>query len=178
MNSNPMKKQPTRKIRIRTVNPGEQAKGNGVLYYVTQESAAAIHLDNYALSPELRARVTLAKLPNGNLANSAGQEFEITRDSHATGTGPATGTGDTDLSWLPNGGAGIEARHLETSGAPVQEVIVAYHRLGKPAAWIASRLSHRYGDALERVVASYVALLEGAQELPGFPSMDRIEGAR
>lgn len=66
-----------RQIRIRCVVPGQPSTGNGIRYYVVQESDAAIHLDNRARDRRFASTVTLAKLPNGHFANSAGQEFEI-----------------------------------------------------------------------------------------------------
>lgn len=72
-------KQPTNEIRIRTVTPNapEPNTGNGIRYYVVHESDAAIALDNCAPDPRFRVRVTLVKMPNGRLENSAGQQFEI-----------------------------------------------------------------------------------------------------
>jgi hypothetical protein len=64
---------PTKTIRIRAVD----ATGEGLRYFVTRESDAAIELDNRSPVAELRQRVTLVKMPNGRLANSAGQEFDI-----------------------------------------------------------------------------------------------------
>ena len=72
-----MKTTNEKQIRIRCVVPGLPAIGNGIAYYVVSESATAIHIDNRATNRFYQCAVTLAKLPNGNLANSAGQEFEI-----------------------------------------------------------------------------------------------------
>ena len=69
--------QAEREIRIRTVTPGTPNTGNGIRYYVVHENDAVIHIDNRAINRYYQCAVTLAKLPNGNLANSAGQEFEI-----------------------------------------------------------------------------------------------------
>jgi hypothetical protein len=72
-------KTPTKIIRIRTVTPNAPVPntGQGLRYYVTAESDAAIHLDNCAPDSRFRARFTLSKMPNGRLENSAGQQFEI-----------------------------------------------------------------------------------------------------
>jgi len=69
-----------REIRIRTLTPNapEPNTGNGLRFFVVQESASVIELDNRATDPRFRiSGLFLSKLPNGRLANSAGQEFEI-----------------------------------------------------------------------------------------------------
>jgi hypothetical protein len=70
-----MPKTTTKTIRIRAL-PAERGT-DGLLYYVEQESTAAIHLDNRAPNAMFRTRVTLSKMPDGTLENSAGQKFEI-----------------------------------------------------------------------------------------------------
>lgn len=67
-----------RQIRIRTYLPDlSNWKTKGIRYFVIEESNAVIMLDNLASKPRFRSRTTLSKLPNGRLANAAGQEFEI-----------------------------------------------------------------------------------------------------
>jgi hypothetical protein len=63
-------------IRIRTIIPGEQHSGNGIKYFIRAESDAVIDLDNCAIRPQFRSRITLAKMPDGTFENSAGQRFE------------------------------------------------------------------------------------------------------
>lgn len=70
--------QPTDKpIRLRCVTPGVPNNGNGIRYYVTREDNATMHIDNRASDRRFHSATILTKLRNGNLANSAGQEFEI-----------------------------------------------------------------------------------------------------
>ena len=59
-------------IRIRAVD-GPAA--SWLTFRVVHESEVAIHIDNDAKNPLFRCAVTLCKMPDGTLENSAGQKF-------------------------------------------------------------------------------------------------------
>jgi len=71
-----MKRGP-RAIDLRAVTDGVVSQ-QPLRFYVIEESEAGVAIDNAAPNPMFRCRVTLCKLPNGRLANSAGQEFIAT----------------------------------------------------------------------------------------------------
>lgn len=67
----------TKKIQIRTKSADPlDREMSWLTFYVEHESDAAVHINNRVMG-DLHTETTLVKLPNGNLANSAGQEFEI-----------------------------------------------------------------------------------------------------
>jgi hypothetical protein len=70
-----------KQIRLRCVTPGLPNNGNGIRYYVTHENDVVMHIDNRASDRRFRSSAVLSKLSNGNLANSAGQEFEIVAEA-------------------------------------------------------------------------------------------------